>query len=446
MANMTDRTSIINGTGHRPAAMDYPSRLFVETTTRCNLGCVMCVKQTAGCDMHEGDMSIETFSSLAPAFPNLEALILNGVGEPLLNPLLESFIRTARSLMPDTGWIGFQSNGRLLTNLRAVALVNAGLDRICLSIDAATPELFHTLREGGELSDIERSMAAIDNARRICGRPEVQIGVEYVVMRRNLTELPLALAWAAQHGAAFAIVTHVLPYEEQHADESVYSLCSQEAVELFRSCCREVELQGLDMADYFESRWKYTRSPDEQRLVAVVEEMKAEASARGLFLDMKKLLQMDMHQADEVARVFEQARAVAEQYALDLKLPDISLREQRHCSFVEDGGAFISVDGNVSPCYFLWHRYRCFASGWDQEVVPRYYGNVLKEDIIQIWNSAEYRSFRNQAVSYDYPGCANCSLAPCDYIQTEHFEQDCHIGDVPCGACLWCTGVFQCLR
>jgi hypothetical protein len=26
------------------------------------------------------------------------------------------------------------------------------------------------------------------------------------------------------------------------------------------------------------------------------------------------------------------------------------------------------------------------------------------------------------------------------------FEQDCHIGRVPCAACLWCTGPFQCLR
>lgn len=434
------------GPGRHLPTLPHPAKLFVETTTRCNLGCVMCVKQTAGCDMHEGDMSIETFSSLAPAFPNLEALILNGVGEPLLNPHLESFIRTARSFMPKDSWIGFQSNGLLLTNLRAVALIDAGLDRICLSIDAATPELFHSLREGGELSDIERAMAAVENAKRVCGRPEVAIGVEYVVMRRNLAELPLALAWAANHGASFAIVTHVLPYEEQHAGESVYSLCTQEAIELFKECRREVERVGLDMANYFEARWKYARSPDEQRLVSLVDAMKEEASARGLFMDMKKLLQMDVHQADEVAAVFEKAREVAEQYGIDVRLPNIGLSEKRHCGFVEDGGTFISVDGNISPCYFLWHRYSCFASGWNQKVVPKVFGNVMHQDIIQIWNSTDYRSFRAQAVSYDFPGCANCSLAPCDYIQTDTFEQDCHIGDVPCGACLWCMGVFQCLR
>ena len=64
---------------------------------------------------------------------------------------------------------------------------------------------------------------------------------------------------------------------------------------------------------------------------------------------------------------------------------------------------------------------------------------------MRIWNSPAYRSFRAQVTGYDYPGCSNCSLAPWDYVQTDDFEQDCHIGDVPCGACLWCMGVFQCL-
>ena len=429
-----------------PALLEHPSKLFVETTTRCNLGCIMCVKQTSGCEMSEGDMSPETFAALAPAFPHLEALILNGIGEPLLNPHLEKFIWTAKSLMPKNSWIGFQSNGLLLTNLRAIALVNAGLDRICLSIDAATPEMFHTLREGGELTDIELAMAAIQNAKRLCNRPEVSIGVEYVVMRQNLTELPAALRWAADHGATFAIVTHVLPYEEQHAGEAVYRLCTSEAINLFKQYSTDAARQGLDMSNYFEARWKYTRTPDEQRLVDLVEGLKANASARGLFIDMKKLLQMDVRKADDVAEVFERAQDVARQCGLDLRLPDISLREERHCGFVEEGGTFVSVDGNVSPCYFLWHRYRCFASGWNQQVVPKVFGNVAEQNVMQIWNSDAYRSFRTQASSYDYPGCANCSLAPCDYVQTEDFEQDCHISDVPCGSCLWCMGVFQCMR
>lgn len=445
MTKQHDRLPIIKH-GSTPADRDHPSKLFVETTTRCNLGCMMCVKQTAGCQMPEGDLSPETFAELASAFPHLEALILNGIGEPLLNPHLETFIRTAKTAMPAGSWIGFQSNGLLLTNLRAVALVHAGLDRICLSVDAASSDMFHRLREGGSLSDIERALAAVRNAKRVCSRPEVAVGIEYVVMRKNLNELPAALRWAAGQGASFAIVSHMLPYEQQHAEEAAYSLHSAEILEMFRRYSREAQDQGLDMLNYFEARWKYARNPAEQRLVDLVEAMKAEADKRSLFLDMKKLLIVDLHRDDEINVVFEQARHVAEECGIELRLPEISVSAKRHCSFVEEGSAFVSVDGNLSPCYFLWHRYSCFASGWNQQITPKIFGNVLEQDLMRIWNSDDYRAFRAQVTSYDYPGCAHCSLAPCDYVQTENFEQDCHISTVPCGACLWCMGVFQCLR
>lgn len=429
-----------------PALRAYPSKLFVETTTRCNLGCFMCVKQTQQCGITEGDLSPAIFEQLEPAFPHLEALVLNGIGEPLINLRLEEFIRRAKRLMPASGWVGFQSNGLLLTNLRAISLVEAGLDKICLSIDAASHETFRKVREGGELLDIEYAFGALAAAKVRCNRPEVQVGIEFVVMRSNLGELPAALSWAAEHGASFAIVTHVLPYDELHAVEAAYANCTDEAIGLFNSCKAEAELQGLDISRYFEARWKYARNPEEQMLVNLVEAMKTEAEKRTLFIDMKKLLQIDIGKFDEVAALFAQARAVAREKGIDLRLPEVTLREKRHCSFVEEGGAFVSWEGNISPCYFLWHRYRCYASGWQQQVQPKVFGSLGQRGILDIWNDAAFRSFRENVVAYDYPACSSCSLAPCDYVQAEAFEQDCHIRDIPCGACLWCMGIFQCLR
>jgi putative metalloenzyme radical SAM/SPASM domain maturase len=428
-----------------PYRRAYPSKLFVETTTRCNLGCFMCVKQTDGCGMTEGDLTPGIFAALEPALPHLEALILNGIGEPLLNPHLAEFIRKAKVLMPATGWIGFQTNGLLLTNLQAISLVEAGLDRICLSIDAASPETFRKVREGGDIPDIEHAMAALLAAKERCNRPEVRVGIEFVAMRSNLDELPATLSWAVKHGAAFAIVTQVLPYDEEHAAETLYEACTNEAIELFNRYKAMADLQGLDIRRYFTVRWKYSKNDKEQRLVDLVEAMKAEADGNGLFIDMKKLLQVDASWLEKVAGIFAQAQDVARETGLDLRLPEITLREKRHCSFVEDGGAFVSWEGNISPCYFLWHRYRCFASGWHQQVQPKVFGNLNDNDILEIWNSAAFQSFRTQVMDYDYPHCNSCSLAPCDYVQTDQFEQDCHIREVPCGACLWCMGVFQCL-
>ena len=428
------------------ALRGFPAKLFVETTTRCNLNCFMCVKQNRGSEVCEGDFSPELFARLESALPHVEALILNGIGEPLMNPHLESFIRRAKKLMPSTGWIGFQSNGVLMTNLRAVSLVEAGLDKICISVDAIAPEQFRKLREGGEVDAVDKALSALNSARILCNRPEVQIGIEFVAMKSNIKELPATLQWGASRGASFAIVTHVLPYDEIHAHEALFSNVTDQALALYNSWRRKAIKSGIDIQRYFEVRWKYSRSEAEQAIVDMVEAMKAEAEQLGIMLDIKKLLQLEHQRLDEITDIFAAAEDVAKKTGLELRLPELALKEQRKCSFVEEGSAFVTWNGDISPCYFLWHRYECFASGWTQMVKPKIFGNLAEHDMLHIWNDPEFASFRREVLAYDYPSCASCGLAPCDYVQAGDFEQDCHIRNVPCGSCLWCTGVFQCLR
>jgi len=430
----------------KPALRDFPTKLFVETTTRCNLNCFMCVKQNRGSDVREGDFSPELFARLETALPHIEALILNGIGEPLLNPHLESFIGRAKKLMPACGWIGFQSNGLLMTQLRAVSLVNAGLDKVCISIDAISPEQFSKMREGGEVAAVDMALSALNSARTLCNRPEMQIGIEFVAMRSNISGLPETLEWAAKRGASFAIVTHVLPYDELHAHEAIFCNITDQALELYNSWRRKASKAGINIQLYSAVRWKYARTAEEQAIVDMVEAMKAAAEQRGVMLDMKKLLQLEQQRLDEITEIFAAAEDVASKTGLELRLPELALKEQRKCSFVEEGSAFVSWNGDISPCYFLWHRYECFASGWNQPVQSKVFGNLARQDIVQIWNNQEFTSFRNAVLAYDYPACSSCGLAPCDYVQTDEFQQDCHIRNVPCGSCLWCTGVFQCLR
>jgi putative metalloenzyme radical SAM/SPASM domain maturase len=429
-----------------PALREHPSKLFVEVTTRCNLNCAMCVKQTRGDGEHEGDLSMPLFGVLAPAFPGLEALILNGVGEPLIHPRLEEMIHIARKRMPREGWVGFQSNGLLLTDARAVSLVSAGLDRICLSVDGVSPETFRKVREGGEIEGVERALAAIAAAKKHLGRADLQVGVEFVVLRDNLRELPDALRWSAARGATFAIVTHVLPYDPHHGKQTAFDRNTDEATAIFREWEERGRREGSDIRRYFEIVWKYIKTPEEARVLQFVEAMKADAMDRGIFLDMKKLLSADRGHIDDVGGVFAEAEEIARKEGLDLRLPGVSLKEKRSCSFVEEGGAFVSWKGAVSPCYFLWHRYSCFAHGWKQPVRPKVFGALEEAGILEIWNDPEFRGFRENVLRYDYPYCSSCSLAPCDYVQSEEFEQDCHIRNVQCGSCMWCMGVFQCLR
>lgn len=433
-------------TCEHPTRRPYPSKLFVEITSRCNLGCFMCVKQTGGGCIAEGDLSAAHFTALEPAFPTLEALLLNGVGEPLLHPQLEAFVRRAKELMPAGSSVGFQSNGLLLTPQRALALAEAGLDRICLSVDASTPEIFRQLRQGGELPAIDNAFAALQRAKEISGRHDLQVGAEVVVMRENLSALPATLEWAAQRGATFALVSHLLPYDQTHAGQEAYVSCTDAAIAHFLQWQERARREGVALERYFEILFKFAKSTEEQRIIAFVNEMKAAAAKQNLFLDLAKLFSIDMSWITHVEEIFAQARRVATRNNLDLKLPQVAPKAERLCHFVEEGGAFVSWQGEIHPCYFLWHRYNCFASGWQQPVQPKIFGHLDQNDILAIWNDPAFCRFRQNVIAYDYPFCISCRLAPCDYVQTEEFAHDCHVKDEPCGSCLWCMGLFQCLR
>lgn len=428
-----------------PAFREHPTKLFVESTSRCNLGCVMCMKQTPGCGIADGDLQPATFAALESAFPHLEALVLNGVGEPLLNSRLEQFISRARKLMPAHGWIGFQSNGLLMTNIRALSLVNAGVDRICLSMDGASPDTFRAIREGGKLNDLEWALSALTAAKAGCGRHDLEIGVEFVLMRENLRELPAALRWAAARGVTFALVSHVLPYDESHADQRAYDLCTDEALSLFHVWKDKAELAGVDIRRYFELLFRFDRNPEEQRIVSFVEAIRADAHHRGIMLDLRRLFALDYGRFNEVAELFEEAREVARETGIDLRLPEAAPRERKRCDFVEQGGAFVSWDGGVHPCYYLWHSCRSYANGWLHPVRPRLFGNLAGQGILDIWNGPEFRAYRENVLRYAYPYCPGCAFAPCDYVQAENFEQDCYVNAEPCGSCLWSAGMFQCL-
>lgn len=428
-----------------PHRRPYPSKLFVEVTTRCNLRCAMCVKQSPGQGLVEGDMTAQTFARLAPAFPYLDALVLNGIGEPMLHRGLEGFIELAKGAMPASGWVGFQTNGQLLGRRRAESLVAAGVDRICISADAVAPDQLKALHGGARLEAIEAAAGWLHDAADRCGR-SVSLGLEFVAMRSNLGQLAELVRWAAGHGFGFLIVSHMLPYDAAMAGEAAFSPTSDRALEIYRRWRDRAAAEGIDFGRYFDTFMQFSPSPEDQRAIDVVRSMIADATAQNVSLKVAEILRFDERRLQDVEDSFGNAKAVAQQLGLDLQLPNTVPTQVRRCDFVEDGSAFVSWDGDLHPCYFLWHRFACHLAGLVKEVRPRTFGNVANRELLDIWNADEWRTFRGDVTAYDFPFCYDCNLAMCDYVGDADFEQDCHIGKVPCAACLWCTGPFQCLR
>lgn len=423
--------------------LDHPSRLFVEVTSRCNLRCAMCVKHSGHGVQAEGDMSPETFRALEPAFPHLDALILNGIGEPLLHPRIEAFIQAAKRAMPAHGWVGFQTNGHLLSRARAASLAAAGLDRIFLSVDAASQELFQTVRAGGSLGHVERALAALAEARENHQGNTLEIGAEFVVMRDNLAELPGLVSWLAERGASTLVVSHLLPFSAAMAKQPVFGVNTRQARQYYEAWSDTAKDKGLSLDQYFEIAWKYHKTPQEQRLVDFVQEMVFTAVKHDIpFQVTNSIVGEDLRQTEDV---FGQAQAVAERLGLRLVLPPVRPVSGQACLGVKHGGMFVAWDGTVSPCHFLWRSFSCYFYGREKQVGRKVFGDLTREPLSAIWNNPAYTAFRDDVLRRRYPLCPSCNVYPCEDINSLDFENDCYGETVPCGDCLWSMGLLQCM-
>ncbi|WP_027367779.1 radical SAM/SPASM domain-containing protein [Desulfocurvibacter africanus] len=432
-----------------PAFRRLPSKFFVECTTRCNLRCAMCVKQTKGCEIIEADMPLAMFERLLPAMAQADALVLNGVGESLLHPELPRMVALARQAMPQSGWIGFQSNGLLLTRERAQALLLAGLDRLCLSVDSCSPETLRQVRAGAELKGLERALAVLREAQAAT-RPEgsrrFEAGVEVVVSDETLDGLPELIEWVADRGASFVLASQLLPYDRSAAKGSLFGASPDACLDFFAPWRSKAIEQGLDLSRFLAAYFTFLRSEQDVRLIRFVEAMAAEAERKGIPLHLPNLVIEDLGKLDRVRETFARAEQAAVRRGLRLTLPAVSPRLDRRCDFMEDGGVFITASGDVTPCYFLWHGYSCFLDGALKRVRPKIFGNVRERELQDIWNGREFQAFRREVLEYAYPHCGSCTAAPCaDILGEQAFEYDCHGVEVPCGHCPWCSGGFHCL-
>jgi putative metalloenzyme radical SAM/SPASM domain maturase len=421
----------------------HPSRLFVEVTSRCNLRCAMCVKHSGQAAQPEGDMRPETFAALYPQFPFLEALILNGVGEPLLHPGLEQFIATGKSAMPANGWVGFQTNGHLLDRSRGSSLLAAGLDKIFLSVDSTSKDVFKAVRGGGSLGHVERALRALQEARRAHPGNTLEVGAEFVVMRENLAELPAIVSWLAKRGVSKLVVSHLLPFNAAMAKQPVFDVNTRPAKAYYSQWADQAKQQGIAVEKYFDVLWKYRKTPQEQELVDFVQHMVAQAVAQEIPLQMANLIAGQ--EPEPVEAVFREAEAVARQVGLTLVLPPVQPVSGRACLGVKNGGAFIAWDGTVSPCHFLWRSFSCYFYGREKQVARKVFGDLAHDSLAAIWNSPAYQGFRLDVMRKRYPHCPGCNVYPCEDINSLDFEYDCYGETVPCGDCLWSMGLLQCL-
>src|SRR5437764_14269910 len=119
-----------------------PVCVYLETTNRCNLLCTTCPRTYAELEP-PADMSWELFVSIVDQIPDLQRAVLHGVGEPML---VRNLARMVRYLKQRGTYVLFNTNGTLLNERNGRALIEAGLDELRVSLDAANAKSFLAVR------------------------------------------------------------------------------------------------------------------------------------------------------------------------------------------------------------------------------------------------------------------------------------------------------------
>lgn len=181
---------------HGPGPKARPWRLLqVESSLACNLKCIMCPWQKIASELGgEAIMQPDVWQAVQPHLPRIQSVDFTGGGEPLLQPHLVQWVHDAHSAGCETGIL---TNGLLLDEIKAKALIEAGIDWICVSIDGASADMYNKIRRGSDFERVCGNVAALSRLRR--GKhPKLMINV--VLMTINIDQVEKMVSQAAKLG------------------------------------------------------------------------------------------------------------------------------------------------------------------------------------------------------------------------------------------------------
>ena len=164
----------------------FPLQLDVELTSRCNFRCAFCIH---GYEKVESrDLGFYRFSRVIDEASEygLVSLKLNYINEPLLTPDFASYIRYARS----RGILNtfFATNGLGLTTRMSEGLIDAGLSKVFISLDALTSETFLKVRRSKRLDKIVANIENLLDVRERLGAAHPIVRVNFLKTSVNMHE------------------------------------------------------------------------------------------------------------------------------------------------------------------------------------------------------------------------------------------------------------------
>jgi radical SAM protein with 4Fe4S-binding SPASM domain len=167
----------------KPVQWGYPVSISFEPTTSCNLRCPECPSGLRAFTRPTGMLENQFFrQTIDEMHKELLYLIFYFQGEPYLNPAFLDMVQYAASRKIYTAT---STNAHYLTDENARKTVESGLDRLIISIDGTTQEVYEQYRVGGRLDKVLAGAKNIVKWKKTLNSSKPFVVFQFLVVKPN---------------------------------------------------------------------------------------------------------------------------------------------------------------------------------------------------------------------------------------------------------------------
>jgi len=175
-----------------------PKMLNLDPTNHCDLKCPLCPTGLKDKTVERGSMKLEQFKPVIDRLGKyLQSINLYSWGEPLLHKSLVDMIsHAAKNHKIRTITSVHLGN---LSDDQVEGLVTSGLDKLIVSVDGATQEVYEIYRVGGNIEKVFTNMKRLIEAKKR-HNSNLNIVWNYLVMKQNEHQMDMARERAKEIG------------------------------------------------------------------------------------------------------------------------------------------------------------------------------------------------------------------------------------------------------
>lgn len=183
----------------KPLQWGLPVSLSIEPTTSCNLRCPECPSGLRAFTRPTGMLQEDLFKKIIDeTCKDLWYLIFYFQGEPYLHP---SFLNLVKYASEKKIYTATSTNAHYLNDVNARKTVESGLDRLIISIDGTTQEVYQQYRKGGNLNKVLEGARNIIRWKKELKSSTPHVIFQFLVVKPNEHQIPDLMELAREIGA-----------------------------------------------------------------------------------------------------------------------------------------------------------------------------------------------------------------------------------------------------